>query len=378
MNKASEMLDYEKAIEYRNMIDDIKNTIDKQIIVSNIKYNFDVFGYYVKDNFLVIEVLFVRDGVIIGKHNKIINDFVDISDVYLRYIAEFYDKYEIPKEIVVNDIIDKDLLEEYLGINVIIPVKGDIKKILNMANLNADIYLKEKIELIKRNDDIRLNSIKELNRILNLDIHRIELFDNSHLFGTYYVGAMVVFDDFIANKNEYRKYKIDSLVKDDLSAMKEVIYRRYFRVLLDNLVIPDLIIVDGGYNQVRVCLDVLNSLNLDIKVIGLKKDDKHRTSIIVDSNGEEISIVDNNLFLYLTKMQDEVHRFVISYHRDIKSKGGLSSILDNVSGIGDKRRKILLKKYKTINDIKNANIDDLSKIIPIKVAEDLLEYLNSL
>ena len=378
MNKASENLDYEKAIEYRNMIDDIKNTINKQIIVSNIKYNFDVFGYYVKDNFLVIEVLFVRDGVIIGKHNKVINDFVDISDVYLRYIAEFYDKYEIPKEIVVNDIVDKDLLEEYLGINVIIPVKGDIKKILNMANLNADIYLKEKIELIKRNDDIRLNSIKELNKLLNLDIHRIELFDNSHLFGTYYVGAMVVFDDFIANKNEYRKYKIDSLVKDDLAAMKEVIYRRYFRALLDNLVIPDLIIVDGGYNQVRVCLDVLNSLNLDIKVIGLKKDDKHRTSIIVDSSGEEINISDNNLFLYLTKMQDEVHRFVISYHRDIKSKGGLSSVLDNVSGIGDKRRKLLLKKYKTINDIKNANIEDLSKIIPIKVAEDLLEYLNSL
>lgn len=372
----SDSLNYEKALEIKNIISDIKTTISKQIIVSNIKYNFDVFGFDVSTNFLTIEVLFVREGVVIGKHNKIINDFIDYEDVYNRYIIEFYDKYDLPKQIVVNDIADTSTLTECLGVFVVFPKKGDVKKILNMANLNASIYSKEKQELIKRNDDIRAEAIKNLNEILERNIHRIELFDNSHLFGTYYVGGMVVFDDFIANKKEYRKYKIDSLVKDDLSAMKEVIYRRYYRLLLEKSMLPDLVIVDGGLNQVRVALDIINSLGLDILVIGLKKDDKHRTSMIVMSDGREVKVLNNNLFLYLTRMQDEVHRFAISYHRDIKSKGSLASILDNVSGIGEKRRKQLLLKYKTINKIKEADIEDLSKIIPRDVAVELKKYLN--
>ena len=372
----SDSLNYEKALEIKNIISDIKTTISKQIIVSNIKYNFDVFGFDVSTNFLTIEVLFVREGVVIGKHNKIINDFIDYEDVYNRYIIEFYDKYDLPKQIVVNDIADTSTLTECLGVSVVSPKKGDVKKILNMANLNASIYSKEKQELIKRNDDIRAEAIKNLNEILGRNIHRIELFDNSHLFGTYYVGGMVVFDDFIANKKEYRKYKIDSLVKDDLSAMKEVIYRRYYRLLLEKSMLPDLVIVDGGLNQVRVALDIINSLGLDILVIGLKKDDKHRTSMIVMSDGREVKVLNNNLFLYLTRMQDEVHRFAISYHRDIKSKGSLASILDNVSGIGEKRRKQLLLKYKTINKIKEADIEDLSKIIPRDVAVELKKYLN--
>ena len=211
------------------------------------------------------------------------------------------------------------------------------------------------------------------------ELNRIELFDNSHLFGTYYVGAMVVFEGFEPKKSEYRKYKISIDVKDDLSAMKEVIYRRYYRVLLDGLKKPDLIIVDGGELQVNATKEILDSLNLDIKVIGLKKDDHHRTNSIIDSNLDEIKLPkDNNLFLYLTKMQDEVHRYVITYHRNIKQKGGLSSILENVSGIGDKRRKELLKKYKSINKIKEASIDSLKEMIPEDVAIALKKYLNEL
>lgn len=378
MNSASERLDYEKALLYKNMIDNIKSTINKQIIVSNIKYNFDVFGYFIKDDFLTIEVLFIRDGVVIGRFHKIYDDFVDINDIYLRFIIDFYEKYQLPKSIIVNDIIDNELLSDYLKCDVIIPKKGDIKKILDMANLNAEINSKEKIETIKKDKNIRTTLMNELKTKLKISsVSQIELFDNSHLFGTYYVGGMVYYTDFLPNKKMYRKYKISLDVKDDLSAMKEVIYRRYFKCLLEDLSLPDLIIVDGGETQIKVAKDVLESLKLNIKIIGLKKDDKHRTKYIIDDNYNTIE-VSSELFLYLTRMQDEVHRFAITYHRNIKSKGSLSSILLNVSGIGDKRRKELLNKYSSIDKIKNASIDDLSTIIPKEVAVDLQKYLNDL
>lgn len=378
MNSASERLDYEKALLYKNMIDNIKSTINKQIIVSNVKYNFDVFGYFIKDDFLTIEVLFIRDGVVIGRFHKIYDDFVDINDIYLRFIIDFYEKYQLPKSIIVNDIIDNELLSDYLKCDVIIPKKGDIKKILDMANLNAEINSKEKIETIKKDKNIRTTLMNELKTKLKISsVSQIELFDNSHLFGTYYVGGMVYYTDFLPNKKMYRKYKISLDVKDDLSAMKEVIYRRCFKCLLEDLSLPDLIIVDGGETQIKVAKDVLESLKLNIKIIGLKKDDKHRTKYIIDDNYNTIE-VSSELFLYLTRMQDEVHRFAITYHRNIKSKGSLSSILLNVSGIGDKRRKELLNKYSSIDKIKNASIDDLSTIIPKEVAVDLQKYLNDL
>ncbi len=378
MISASERLDYEKALLYKNMIDNIKSTINKQIIVSNIKYNFDVFGYFVKDDFLTIEVLFIRDGVVIGRFHKIYDDFVDINDIYLRFIIDFYEKYQLPKSIIVNDIIDDELLSDYLKCDVVIPKKGNIKKILDMANLNAEINSKEKIETIKKDKNIRIALMDELKTKLKINsVSQIELFDNSHLFSTYYVGGMVCYTDFLPNKKMYRKYKISLDVKDDLSAMKEVIYRRYFKCLLEDLPLPDLIIVDGGETQIKVAKDVLESLKLNIKIIGLKKDDKHRTKYIIDDNYNTIE-VSSELFLYLTRMQDEVHRFAITYHRNIKSKGSLSSILLNVSGIGDKRRKELLKKYSSIDKIKDASVEDLSTIIPKEVAVDLQKYLNDL
>lgn len=378
MNSASERLDYEKALLYKNMIGNIKSTINKQIIVSNVKYNFDVFGYFIKDDFLTIEVLFIREGVVIGRFHKIYDNFLDINDIYLRFIIDFYEKYQLPKSIIVNDIIDNELLSDYLKCDVIIPKKGDIKKILDMANLNAEINSKEKIETIKKDKNIRTTLMNELKTKLKItSVSQIELFDNSHLFSTYYVGGMVCYTDFLPNKKMYRKYKISLGVKDDLSAMKEVIYRRYFKCLLEDLPLPDLIIVDGGETQIKVAKDVLASLKLNIKIIGLKKDDKHRTKYIIDDNYNTIE-VSSELFLYLTRMQDEVHRFAITYHRNIKSKGSLSSILLNVSGIGDKRRKELLKKYSSIDKMKNASIDDLSTIIPKEVAVDLQKYLNDL
>ena len=374
MFKESENLNYEKALELKKMIEDVKTTISKQIVVSNVKYNFDVFGYYVKDNYLSIETLFIREGIIIGRVHKIFDITDEINDVYLRYITNFYEKYELPKEIIIQDENAISLLSTYLNTKVNCPKKGDIKHILDMAINNAEIYLNENLEIVKKDLKIKKEVLEKLKSLLNLtSLKRIDLFDNSHLFGTYYVGCMVVYEDL------YRKYKISLDVKDDLSAMKEVIYRRYYRMLLDKEVYPDLIIIDGGSLQVKVVVEVLNSLGLSIKVIGLKKDDKHKTNIIVDDNLNEISIKqDNHLFLYLTKMQDEVHRFAISFHRDLKSKGSLESVLSNVSGLGDKRRTALLKKYGSLKKIEEASIDELKSIIPEEIAKNLKKYLKEI
>jgi excinuclease ABC subunit C len=232
---------------------------------------------------------------------------------------------------------------------------------------------------LKRDDDARIEALKDLEKALNMPVHRIETFDNSHLFGTFYVAGMVVFDDFLPNKNLYRKFKISTSVKDDLAAMKEVIYRRYYRVLMDNLEKPDLIIVDGGETQVKVAKEIIYSLGLGIKVIGLKKNDKHRTSSIVNS---DLSIVDidskSNLFLFLTRIQDEVHNYAISYHRNIKAKGMLSSLLDMVPGIGEVKKKALLKKYGSLKRMKEADPKDLEELLSKNVADNLIEYLKTI
>ena len=204
----------------------------------------------------------------------------------------------------------------------------------------------------------------------------MESFDNSHLFGTYYVGGMVVFDDFIPLRNEYRKFKVDVSVKDDLSAMREVVYRRYYRVLMENLVKPDLIVVDGGELQVNVVKEIIDDLNLGINIIGLKKDNHHKTSTIIDRNLNEINIDSHsNLFLYLANIQEEVHRYAITYHREIKNKGMLSSILELVPGIGESRRKDLLRKFSSLKKIREASVSELSEVLPNDVAKSLYDYL---
>ena len=207
----------------------------------------------------------------------------------------------------------------------------------------------------------------------------MESFDNSHLFGTFYVGGMVVFEDFLPLKNEYRKYKLNVSVNDDLSAMKEVLYRRYYKVLMENLRKPDLIVLDGGKLQISICKEIITSLGLNIPIIGLVKNKKHRTSEIMDENYNILKVKkDSNLFLFLTKIQDEVHNYAISYHRNIKSKGSLSSLLDVVDGIGEVKKKELLKKFGSIKKMKEADIDSLAKIVNKNVAENLFSYLKKL
>jgi len=379
MNKYSEILNFEKALELKELLDYIKLTLKHQTVEINDLTDTDVFGYSIYKGYLCMQVFFLRNGKIVERHYKVM-PIIEEEEQVTNYIATFYDKgVLIPKQIIIPDNIDKELLEDYLKIKVLNPKKGDKRKILNMTIDNALIILKEKFELINKNEERTIKANEELMKVLKLDkLDRIEIFDNSNLFGNYNVSGMVVYTNGMPNKNEYRKFKISFDKNDDYNTMKEVIYRRYFKVLKDNLNKPDLIIVDGGKGQINIAKDVIKSLGLNIKVVGLKKDNHHSTSALIVDN-EEINInKESNLFYYLERMQDEVHNFTINYHKQIRSKGALSSILNNVSGIGEKRKNELLKKYKNIEGIKNADINELSKIIPNNIALDLKEFLKNI
>ena len=381
MQKASDNLNFEKALELKEMLNDIDITLAKQKIDLNRNYNFDVFGYYHDNNYLSVVTFYIREGLLFGRHTDIYTTVDETKEELIRYIIEFYEKNNLkPKEIIVPGIINKDLLKEYLNIKVSSPTRGDIKKLIELANENAKILLNEKYENIKSDEIDRMSANNELKELLKLDkVERIEAFDNSHLFGTFYVGGMVVFDNFLPNKNLYRKYKIDVNVKDDLNAMKEVLYRRYYKVLMEEDTKPDLLLVDGGNNQINVAKEIIKSLNLNIPICGLKKNEHHQTNMLVNDKLEEIPLPkDSHLFLFLTRIQDEVHNYAISYHRNIRQKGTLATLLDMAPGIGEVRRKQLLKRFGSLKKIKEASINEIEEILPHDTAIKFMEYLKNI
>lgn len=377
----SELMHYEKALELKELLDYISITLTKQKVEIDDIVDRDLFGYFVDKGYLSVQVFFIRGGKIVERHSKIFPLVDEVSEELIRYIAHFYDRnILLPKEILVPDVVDVDLLSSTLGVSVHAPMRGSKKQIVDMACSNAEIALKEQFELIKRDEQKTIDANEELRDILGLKhLDRIEIFDNSNLFGTFNVSGMVVFKHGKPSKNDYRKFKITVDQNDDYGTMREVIYRRYFRVLKDGLVPPDLIVVDGGIGQMHVAREVLASLNMDIMVVGLKKDDRHATSQLLAFDPIVEIPIDkkSNLFYYLERMQDEVHNFTIHYHKQLRSKGSLSSVLDHVSGIGEKRKMELLKKYLTISRMKEASIDEMSEIVPRNVAEQLIEFLQN-
>lgn len=378
MDDAISKLNFEKAKELNEYLEYINITLRSQKIDLNDNIDRDIFGYYVDKGYICIQVLLLRGGKLVERNSNIYEVIDDEVEALTYFISTFYDKNNIkPKEILVPNVIDTNLIREVTGINCITPIKGKKKQLLDMAINNAKTSLNEKFEMINRNDEAIVESLEELKRLLKIDnVNRIEAFDNSHLFGTFSVSGMVVFTLGKPDKKEYRKYKVTSDYKDDYHIMKEVIYRRYYRVLMENLERPNLIIVDGGKAQVKAATEVLNDLNISIPICGLVKNDKHKTSTLL-YNDELIEINhSSNLFHLLERIQDEVHNFTINYHKDIRSKGAISSILDNIPGIGEKRKKEILKKYPNIEKMKNASIDELKEIMPENIAIGMLEYLN--
>ncbi len=377
MEKASLAMNYEKAQELKLMLEDIETTLRRQKIDLNKNYNFDMINYYYDNNYLSIELFFIRDGLLFGRHNEIISSLGEFSNEITEYLIKFYDKGLLPHELYVPVEMDNELLSDYFQIKVITPQKGKLKSLLELCKENAKEQMELQEETLKKDDEERIKAINELKDLLKLNtLRRMESFDNSHLFGTFYVGGMVVFDDFLPNKDLYRKYKISTEVKDDLSAMKEVIYRRYFKTLMEESYCPDLIVMDGGALQINACKEVLDSIGLKIPIIGLVKDKNHRTNHIMNENYDILDVSkDSKLFLFLTRIQDEVHRYAITYHRNIKAKGALSSVLDVVPGIGEVRKKELMKKFGSLKKMKEASLEELASIVNHDVAIKLKEYL---
>lgn len=381
MKISSDNLDYEKALEYKELLNYINITTEKQKVDLDNSVNIDVASYYAKDNYISIQILFIRGGKLLDRNRNIFPMIDTEEEEFSRYLSEFYNKnVSMPKEVLVPDNLNKEVFEEVFKIKFMTPIKGEKKKILDLAYDNARIYYEEQMTYIKRDEDKITNALEELKDKLKLDsVDRIELFDNSNLFGTFNVSGMVVFVDGKPSKNDYRKFKITNDKNDDYGTMREVIYRRYFRVLKDGLVKPSLVIVDGGLGQINVAREVINELGLDIPVCGLKKDDKHATNVLLGFDPVVEIPIDkrSDLFLLLTKMQTEVHNFTISYHKQIRSKGALSTVLDNIEGIGEVRKNKLLKKYKTISKMKEASLEELEKILPKDTAITFKEFLDN-
>ena len=378
INILSNNLNYEGALELKQELEYIKVVLDKQKVELHDYINRDAIGYYFNEGLVSIQILFIRNGKIVGGHNDKFYLISDISDEISSYILKFYENHEIPKEIIVEDNINEGILSSILNTKVYIPLKGKKKNLIDMASINAKVSLEQEITIIKRDELRTVGANEELKNILGLkSLNRIDAFDNSNLFGSYAVSGMVVFKNGKPCKKEYRKYKVSVDVNDDYNTMREVIYRRYYRALIENTEMPDLILVDGGENQINACKSILDDLHLNIKVCGLKKDNHHRTNELID--GDTLSIIDINkssdIFHYLTRIQDEVHRFTITYHKTLRDKGSIASILDNIEGIGPARKKTLIKKYGSVKKMSEATLEDLVSIIPENVAKELQKYL---
>lgn len=375
MNEASENLNFEEALKYRDLINDINNVTSKQDVQINSKEDFDVFSYAVEDGYISITGLFIRNGKLLSSNRFIDYLICDAPNFVSSYIYQYYEINPKPKNLFVdNDIlVYLDGAIEDLNVNTV--SRGKKYQLLKQARLNSEEYLKQNRKIVTRKEDYSRNLEEEFKRIFKSDIKRIELFDNSHTGGVNTVAAMVVYKDYKPSKKDYRLFKLEEGA-DDLKSMKEVMYRRYFRVLSENLERPDLIIVDGARIQIEAAKEILTSLDLDITLCGLGKDDHHNTAYLMDADFNKIEIdPDSNLFFFLASMQDEVHRFAINYHKKLRQKNMYRSKLDGIEGLGEKSRLKLLRKYKTITNISRQSVEELSTVLPLKVAERLYNSL---
>lgn len=379
MQQASEDLDFEQAKEYRDLIQHIHNLTRKQKIMSPDKSTRDVFGYSVSKGWMCVQVFFIRQGNMIKRDATMIPLQQTEEEEFYTFIGQFYElnQHLLPKEVHVPKNLDKNIIKSVVDTKIVQPVRGKKKEMVDLANHNAEVSLDNKFELIARDESRTVKAIEELGDRMGIQTPiRIEAFDNSNIQGIDPVSAMVSFVDGKPNKKGYRKYKIKTVEgPDDYKSMREVVRRRYTRVLNEGTPLPDLIIVDGGKGHMSGVIDVLeNELGLDIPVAGLRKNDKHRTSEIL--YGEQAEVVplkkNSQAFYLLQRIQDEVHRFAITFHRQTRQKSGLKSVLDTVEGIGAKRKTRLLRTFGSIKKMREAPIEDLKGAgLPQKVAENL-------
>ncbi|MCR0327247.1 excinuclease ABC subunit UvrC [[Clostridium] innocuum] len=377
MEQASAELAFEKAQEKLSLIQAIEHVTSKQQIDFKDRKDRDVFGYYVDKGYISIQGFFLRGGKLLERTLSIEPLYEQAEDAFVSFILQYYANNPLPQEILIPKEYDITHLEEILDTKLLQPMRGDKLKLVDMVLANAKNAHEQKFELVERKESRRYEGMQQLSNLLQKEIHRIELFDNSHISGTHNVSGMVVYRDGEPSKKDYRTFRLGEYVSD-LDSMKEVIYRRYFRLLKEGGRFPDLLIVDGGYLQIEAAKEIIDALDIPLTLCGLVKDDNHRTSNLMDVHGNILPVKrDSSLFFLLTQMQDEVHRFAISYHRRLRGKAMTKSILDEVEGIGEVRKKEIWKHFKSLKRLKEATVADISAVVPEKVAQNIYNILHN-
>lgn len=377
MNSAAQNMEFERAAEYRDLIQAIGTLRTKQRVMAKDLQNRDVFGYYVDKGWMCVQVFFVRQGKLIERDVNLFPYYNDPDEDFLTYVGQFYQEksHLIPNEILIPQDIDEEAVKALVDTKVLKPQRGEKKQLVNLAIKNARVSLEQKFNLLEKSMEKTQGAIENLGKLLQIPTPvRIESFDNSNIMGTSPVSAMVVFVNGKPSKKDYRKYKIKTVVgPDDYASMREVIRRRYSRVMRDGLTPPDLIVIDGGQGQVNIAKQVIQEeLGLDIPIAGLQKNDKHQTHELLF--GDPLQIIElsrtSQEFFLLQRIQDEVHRFAITFHRQLRSKNSFSSQLDGIEGLGPKRKQLLMKHFKSLTKIKEATVDEIVTVgIPRAVAE---------
>ena len=376
MLEASERQEYELANEYKQLIKSIEHINTTSSVETNDKVDRDIFAYSTRNGYLSLAFLIFRKGMLLGKESHVVEQFGDEEEQVIDLITQLYERCPLPSEIVINNEYIANELQSYLDVCASTISRGKVYDLVVSAKSNADNALDEYF-LSSKLDTDKIALLEELGQLLNISTpYHIELFDNSHLQGSSPVGAMVAYINGEPNKNLYRKFKIEhEESRDDFASMNEVITRHYSRLKAENKKYPDLILVDGGLPQVKSATSALQNIEVNIPVFGLFKDDKHSTSGLIDIDEKTYPIEDKKLFFLLTRMQDEVHRFAISFHKEKRNKAMTVSIFDDVKGLGNKRRELLQHFYPDINSLKNASVDELSQILPKDVAFELFNKL---
>lgn len=377
MTTAAQNMEFERAAEYRDLIQAIGTLRTKQRVMAKDLQNRDVFGYYVDKGWMCVQVFFVRQGKLIERDVNLFPYYNDPDEDFLTYVGQFYQEksHLIPNEILIPQDIDEEAVKALVDTKVLKPQRGEKKQLVNLAIKNARVSLEQKFNLLEKSMEKTQGAIENLGKLLQIPTPvRIESFDNSNIMGTSPVSAMVVFVNGKPSKKDYRKYKIKTVVgPDDYASMREVIRRRYSRVMRDGLTPPDLIVIDGGQGQVNIAKQVIQEeLGLDIPIAGLQKNDKHQTHELLF--GDPLQVIElsrtSQEFFLLQRIQDEVHRFAITFHRQLRSKNSFSSQLDGIEGLGPKRKQLLMKHFKSLTKIKEATIDEIVTVgIPRAVAE---------
>jgi len=384
MNLAVQSMEFERAAEYRDLIQAIGTLRTKQRVMAKDLQNRDVFGYYVDKGWMCVQVFFVRQGKLIERDVNLFPYYNDPDEDFLTYVGQFYQEksHLVPNEILIPQDIDEEAVKALVDTKVLKPQRGEKKQLVNLAIKNARVSLEQKFNLLEKSVEKTQGAIENLGRLLQIPTPvRIESFDNSNIMGTSPVSAMVVFVNGKPSKKDYRKYKIKTVVgPDDYASMREVIRRRYGRVQRDGLTPPDLIVIDGGQGQVNIAKQVIQEeLGLDIPIAGLQKNDKHQTHELLFGDPLEVVELSRNSqeFFLLQRIQDEVHRFAITFHRQLRSKNSFSSQLDGIEGLGPKRKQNLMKYFKSLAKIKEASVDEIVGVgIPRAVAEAIHQHLN--